>query len=650
MAKSVRATLELASDRDIQAICRKDATEVSSDVRAYTEQNHLSYYVLVNTLLMLIRQFSQFGWIYVREYLITNGLRPWIALCDSAARELVTGGDMPAGPLQTIYYDVLHTTSMSVPMQGTEHIHRNPVATMLLILRYPKRFSPLKADKLLDSSLSGFLALQRDLKVWERHSDYRHILPYLREACSSLLNWDKLCEELEAVDISDIVFTPGVSFDTDSSLLSKLEAVARKVPEYFPMPFGIPMVCHQDHDEPTFWGKHVQSEEHCIRIVAVPKNYKTARVIGPEDAVRQAIARRYFIIMDRFTPVEVDLHDQTINQRAALAGSLNGSLATLDLSSASDRITWTLLGDIMPGRFIELIKRVLPTHFLDPKTKVNRRLTSACTMGNSITFWLESIVFTTISRAARDFVSTLSPDVQFRAGCVYGDDMVVDNALAETTAEFLEACGFVVNTDKSYWSKESGPCYRESCGEEYFGGEKLTTLYFPRFPIEGKIGSMSRRSRRDSYRDTRVSTVTALVDLQHKMFNLCVPAALLLAELLKENDEKMTSSTPDQGLGDIWSYLDAPIKRRAPGVRGKSLDLPEYQLRDAHSTAITKYTPARVDPYKQKLLELYRYQQFLKYGPRYDTPLDQLLGVSSAPVSYDQAAGPGEVSYVWVNT
>jgi hypothetical protein len=664
MAKSVRANIELASERDVAAICKIDAAEVSSRPDNYVKVNLLGAYVLINTWLLMIQQWSRYGWTFVLAYMKKLGLRETIKQFDIAAHQLVDGNPMEFSCARTLWYDINHGTPLTgVPGVDEHTFHSDPLATALLLFRYGKRYSPLQADKLRTASLTNFVAMQKQLKFSERRPTSSFIDERVRDAISRLIPWDSLCDELEKVPIWDIVFTPGVSFDTRADLVSKLKSVAKARVEYFYQPFGIPMVSNMGEEEMQYWGKYSDYEYHTVRIAAVPKNYKTARIIAPEDVVRQAYARRYFIIMDRYTPAMVNLHDQSENQERARLGSIDGSMATIDLSSASDSITKSMLVSYFPDRFVRIMERVLPTHYVyEGKT---RQLFSAATMGNSVTFWLESILFTGITVAATECYTRLAGvECDYSLIHVYGDDIIADAHAAPTVMEWLERIGFSVNEDKSYFNlpecDENGDplpthYFRESCGEEYYDGTCVSSLYFPRFPLEGTLGgAFSQRYHRDGFTGTRVDTMSSLVDLQHKMFYTCVPASILIAEIVKEAMPKMTTSTPDETLHDIWSYESTPIIVPAPAsqcIDGKwKKVVVEGQQREGH------YGPVYVVPKLETalsdadrtLVDLYKYGEFLRHGPRYETPLDELLGVSAPPISYGEARLDGEVRWLLI--
>lgn len=648
MAKSIRANLELVSDSKIKAICNLDARQVSTNPGKYVQENLLSYYVAINTWLMIVKQWSEYGWMSLLHFIESYGLFRAIKEFDACSTEVITGSDVSFSLARVIYDDVRSKCPIvGIPTLNERTVHREPMSAMLLICRYLKRFSPLYADKLRDASIKDFQSRQAYLKHLQHQPDSEYINSRVRASISEILDWDRAILKIDSVNLTDIVFTPGVSFDTTADLVSKLKYVAANRVEYFPIPFGIPLVSHSKSEVPQYWGYNSDREVHCVRLIAVPKNYKTARVIAPENVIRQAYARAWFDVLDGLLPPMIRLHDQSVNQELARQGSISGNLATLDLHAASDSITWTHLYNLFPNEFVGRLVRVLPTHYEVGGHRFF--LQSAATMGNSITFWLESVLFAGIALAATREYNAFSGDSETTVS-VYGDDIIVPTNAAVTVIDWLERLGFTVNEDKSFFTREL--LYRESCGEEYINGVNCSSVYFPRFPLQGTLGgAFSDRVIRDGFTGVCVDTMSAVLDLQHKMFNLCVPAAHLLTELCKEADPKLTTSTPDMGLSDIWDYYDRPVVGYGPYYRlenGKMVRIkePSYE-RERHSTPITVSTSKAEIPAQEELLvNLYNYQQFLKYGPRYDTPLDRLLGVSSPPISIGEASG--RISVKWV--
>jgi len=237
------------------------------------------------------------------------------------------------------------------------------------------------------------------------------------------------------------------------------------------------------------------------RLVAVPKSYRGPRLIAAEPSEHQWCQQslwHYFRVrtgrswLSRF----VQFQDQTLNQTLCSLGSVNGSLSTVDLSSASDRVTPHVVGQFFRSqdRLIRCL-RATRTRFL------SQDLTSKCepvialrkfsTMGSACTFPVQTLVFLGIAIASvltkRKNAPTLE-NVMSLAGqvAVFGDDIVIPTDSRELFVSALEVLYFKVNKDKSYWTGK----FRESCGVDAYGGVTITPAYW-RAPYDGKPESLA---------------------------------------------------------------------------------------------------------------------------------------------------------------
>lgn len=230
------------------------------------------------------------------------------------------------------------------------------------------------------------------------------------------------------------------------------------------------------------WGTSVNFEVNCVvgnKIVTVPKNAKTDRVIAIEPDmnifVQKGIGK---MIRNRLKKVKVDLNDQTLNQELAFMGSLDGSLATIDLSAASDCISLEIVRELLPPEWVDALhacrseRGVLPSGDIVVYQKIS-------SMGNGFTFELESLIFWALCAAVRS-LSTVTD----RRMAIYGDDIIVPTALASDVIDILSFAGFQPNVKKTHIS---GP-FRESCGKHYFNGIDVSPIYvkdrvdsYPRF-------------------------------------------------------------------------------------------------------------------------------------------------------------------------
>lgn len=162
----------------------------------------------------------------------------------------------------------------------------------------------------------------------------------------------------------------------------------------------------------------------------------------------------------------VDLNDQTHNQYLAWVGSRTGSLATIDLSSASDSVALSLVELLLPRDWYEAICTVRCE--VTSYEGENIVLEKVSSMGNGFTFELESLIFWALTASAVEICGCADK----RIG-IYGDDIVIHNSAADYLVRLLRRCGFQTNGDKTFLS---GP-FRESCGKHYFHGTDVTPFY-----------------------------------------------------------------------------------------------------------------------------------------------------------------------------
>lgn len=211
------------------------------------------------------------------------------------------------------------------------------------------------------------------------------------------------------------------------------------------------------------------------RLSFVPKNDKTSRVICTEPVLNmyyqlglgQILTRRlqnYFAI---------DLSKQPdLNRDIAWLGSKDGSWSTIDLESASDTISMTLLKEVLPPDVMSYITLLRCRKTLIRGDMVDLNMVS--TMGNGFTFPLQTVIFASAVRAVYS-----SLNIKERVN-VFGDDIAVLTASYHRLVRFLTLLGFKVNTDKSF---SEGP-FRESCGRDYFSGREIRGVYVQRFETQ----------------------------------------------------------------------------------------------------------------------------------------------------------------------
>jgi hypothetical protein len=195
----------------------------------------------------------------------------------------------------------------------------------------------------------------------------------------------------------------------------------------------------------------------------VPKNAKTDRVIVIEPVINTFLQKGVGkAIRNRLLRAGCNLNSQTTNQKLALLGSRDGSLATIDLSSASDTISTELVRELLPHDWYSLLDSLRTPVVKTPAGIINQQKFSS--MGNGFTFELESLIFFALCKSICDQDDLVS---------VYGDDIIVPVSHFDEVSWALSEFGFTLNKSKSF----SSGFFRESCGKDFFGGIDVRPVY-----------------------------------------------------------------------------------------------------------------------------------------------------------------------------
>lgn len=229
----------------------------------------------------------------------------------------------------------------------------------------------------------------------------------------------------------------------------------------------------------------VNVEVRPARLGFVPKTSKTDRTICVEPSLNALGQKGIGAYMKkRLGLFGVNLRDQGVNQRLAHLGSLDGSLATIDLSSASDTVSYALVMSLLPSGWFSLLDRFRSECVEVPGGVLE--LEKFSSMGNAYTFELESLIFYALALAVCDSLDLIGepifardPDGVTRLQrcrwnlAVFGDDIIIPSGAFSSLVEVLNWCGFVVNNDKSF----SMGNFRESCGADWLFGFDVRPWY-----------------------------------------------------------------------------------------------------------------------------------------------------------------------------
>ncbi|DAD51525.1 TPA_asm: RNA-directed RNA polymerase [ssRNA phage Zoerhiza.2_23] len=305
--------------------------------------------------------------------------------------------------------------------------------------------------------------------------------------------------------------------------------------------------------------------ERPVKVISVPKTMKTPRIIAVEPTAmqyaQQAVLRCFRdairgTILDSF----IGLDDQTPNQRMARQGSLNGDLATLDLSEASDRVSSVCVSNLLSDHrhLHDAVFACRSTRAQLPGGEVIS-LAKFASMGSALCFPMEAAVFLTAIFVGieQDLGRPLTRrDIESYVGRVrvFGDDIIVPVDHVRSVIANLEYFGLKVNTNKSFWNGK----FRESCGREYYGGTDVSLVRVRR------VLPSSRKS---------VQEIISTVSLRNQLF---LAGFELTVDLLDRRVSRVLGhfpvveeSSPVLGRLTLDSvFTESKVKNSIPMVKG----------------------------------------------------------------------------------
>lgn len=234
------------------------------------------------------------------------------------------------------------------------------------------------------------------------------------------------------------------------------------------------------------------------RVIAVPKTQKGPRLIAAEPGCHQWTQQNIRDFLDvRIRSTElgdsIDFRRQDLSREAARAASHSGSHATIDLSSASDRLSCYVIQrmfrknhPVLAAMIASRTRYVL--NELDKKQPKLHKLRKFSSMGSALTFPVQSLAFLIICTAAGLSLggSGIKWQNYARQVRVYGDDLIVPVAWVPRVKYLLERCFLKVNQTKTFYTGR----FRESCGMDAFEGYDVTPPRFLQFHSRAKLASI----------------------------------------------------------------------------------------------------------------------------------------------------------------
>lgn len=253
------------------------------------------------------------------------------------------------------------------------------------------------------------------------------------------------------------------------------------------------------------------ADPYC-KLAIVPKDRRGPRVIctqpvglmwiqqGQWKSMKRAIetagilrTNRAIINPDIGCSIKFDKQQQ--NGSLALESSRTREFATIDLSDASDLISWGLVRFLLNKRNRQFLAASRATH-----VKINKDLVKLhmfAPMGSAVCFPVETLVFWGIAAAAT--LVHRGVTYEHLVGCaekflranlnevfVFGDDVLVRREACKFVCERFLDVGFKPNQRKTF----SEGFYRESCGVDAFYGHELKIV---------RLQSLTLTSMSDAY-------------------------------------------------------------------------------------------------------------------------------------------------------
>lgn len=202
------------------------------------------------------------------------------------------------------------------------------------------------------------------------------------------------------------------------------------------------------------------------RLAFVPKDKEKCRVIAVEPSlnmfVQQGIGKTLANLLCKREATNI--RDQARNKNLARMGSIDGTISTIDLSDASDRISDSLVRYLLPCDWYALLSSAVSLQTKLPNGSW-RRFKRFSSQGNAFTFPLETLIFYSLLWATCEDKKIIS---------AYGDDLIVSTSDYQSAVEILQSCGFSVNLKKSF----SKGWFRESCGGDFICGKPVRPYYY----------------------------------------------------------------------------------------------------------------------------------------------------------------------------
>lgn len=225
------------------------------------------------------------------------------------------------------------------------------------------------------------------------------------------------------------------------------------------------------------------NHEVASKLFTVPKTAKAPRLIASEPTEHQfcqGLVADFLVnkLEAMFGTEFICFKDQGLSGKMALQASLDRSLATIDLSSASDRLSCRTVERVFRMNYPLLrALHAVRTRYIRLQTDgVSSfiKLKKFASQGTATTFPVQSLVFLIIALGACIEGEVNWTNIRRLRGRVrtFGDDIIVPNERYADVTAVLHALGLKVNMEKSFHKGH----FRESCGVDAYKGYDVTPV------------------------------------------------------------------------------------------------------------------------------------------------------------------------------
>lgn len=219
-------------------------------------------------------------------------------------------------------------------------------------------------------------------------------------------------------------------------------------------------------------------EDPKSKLIAVPKDYSKPRLIASEPVCHQwcqQITLQWLSERIKGTKLGnfIDFQNQRFSHDLVVRSSVDKSLATVDLSSASDRLTCWSVERMFRKNFTVLSalnahrSRIITNSITN---KADIPLRKFASQGTAVTFPIQSIFFLCCVLASLGCNKLRDSDDFIGQVRVYGDDIIIPVHGLDTLKSLLTYLQLKVNPKKTF-SKGN---FRESCGLDAYKGYDIT--------------------------------------------------------------------------------------------------------------------------------------------------------------------------------